>query len=299
MAALFIYSLVLSASLTLLWIAYRVSGLSSCGRFRLCRAILLGIIVTGVLISLLPFAPRYTSTNPITVTELTTINPAELQPAVEVSSGPIMGWIVRIYLTGLLISLAYLFLTHARIIWLVARSQSHGRLRILRHSGPGPFAWGRWIVLSPADYTGDSDPNTAMLIAHESAHLEGVHWIDLVIVNIVICLTWYWPAARLLRRSLMTVHEFIADRSVIEAGFPTVDYQMMLIAKASRRKFAISAVDSINNVSLKTRIIMMRQSTPGRFATLRGLVLLPAVILAATLASSPALAAYASANSAV
>lgn len=136
----------------------------------------------------------------------------------------------------------------------------------------------------------DYDSYGEMLIAHESAHRDAHHWLDLLLMNLLGCLTWYCPAARLIKRELQSTHEFAADRAVLQAGFDSTTYQMLLISKATGRRFANSVADCINNHSLKSRIIMMQKKSPMRRRLQSSLALIPAGLTILALASSPVLA---------
>lgn len=130
---------------------------------------------------------------------------------------------------------------------------------------------------------------------HEAAHKSARHWIDLLFLNIIGYLTWYCPAITMLRRLLQTAHEFQADRAVLNAGFDPKYYQLLLISKASGRRFANSVADSIINHPLKQRIIMMQKKSLLSHGLLRSLALLPVGISVLTLASSSILASQAEA----
>lgn len=190
------------------------------------------------------------------------------------------------YIVGLIVASLRLMITIVRIVSLISRSERVNGVLLTQNESMVPFTWGGRIIMSRADYESYGE----ILMAHESAHKDAHHWIDLMILNLLGCVTWYCPAARLIRREVQSTHEFAADRAVLAAGFDAKEYQMLLISKASGRRFANSVADCINNHSLKSRIIMMQKNSPMRHRLLRSLTLVPAAMSFIALASSPALA---------
>ncbi len=147
-----------------------------------------------------------------------------------------------------------------------------------------PFTWGRYIIVSEKDAE-----NTAVLI-HEQAHLRAAHWLDLLLFRIIDCLLWYWPTAWLLTRDLQTIHEYEADKAVLNAGIVPSQYQIMLVQAGSGRTYP-NVVNPFNSYySLKKRIIMMKKKSSSAGSRMRVLVMLPVMAVLVLLISAPALA---------
>lgn len=291
MLVLFYYSLLLGGALLLMWGAYRIVRMR---RLVIGRGILLAMTALSVLAAALPFAlaePMVIVVEPALSGLAADAADAGAQAVpVEVE----FSWwhtLSLIYVAGLAVSLLRLIVTLGRIVSLILRSDPHGHVRLHNDSRMVPFAWGRWMVMSRSDF----ESHGPMLVAHEQAHLRGFHWVDLLVLNVLQCLTWYCPATRLLRGELLAAHECAADRAVLARGFDAADYQMLLISKASGRRFANSVTACINHVSLKNRILMMQNpKTSGRVPKRAFALILPALVLLA-LASAPTLASRASA----
>ncbi len=82
-------------------------------------------------------------------------------------------------------------------------------VRVIIHKKEmAPFSWMRYIVISEADYK-ESDKE---IIAHELAHIEGRHSIDLILAEAVTIMHWFNPAAYLLKQELRNIHEYQAMR---------------------------------------------------------------------------------------
>ena len=138
-----------------------------------------------------------------------------------------------------------------------------------------PFSWLHYVVISRSDYT---DHCTAIL-THELKHIASGHWVDLLIAQGVCIINWFNPAAWLMRDELMLVHEYQADRAVMDRGLDAREYQMLLIKKAVGARFP-SLANSLNHSKLKKRITMMYTEKSGAGRRLNALALVPVLALA-------------------
>lgn len=141
--------------------------------------------------------------------------------------------------------------------------------------GKTPFSWGRWVVVSEEDLTGDG----AAILAHERAHVRLHHTADLLLIDLAGCLQWFNPAVWLLRRELRTIHEYEADEAVLRSGVDLRSYQLLLVRRAAGGRELLVA-NHFNPSKLKKRIAMMLQKRSPRRARARVLLLLPLVGLA-------------------
>ncbi len=89
-----------------------------------------------------------------------------------------------------------------------------------------------------------------------------------------------------MRREVMANHEYQADMGVLDSGIDLISYQQLLIRKAVGARFP-SLTGSLNHSSLKNRFTMMYSKHPGRGRRLRALVLVPALLLALAVVSTP------------
>lgn len=271
--------------MTMLYLAYKWL-MASTTFLSLNRAALLGIyIVSWSLPALLPLLENGSDETAAISVGLRALS---LAPEAAPASPSTDWWRVAlwIYMAG---GAATLGVTVAgimrmrRIILSGTRSEENGYVKIVSRAAPGPFSWGRYIVLRPCD----CDSSMVMVMAHEEAHLRQLHWLDLVAAQITVILQWFSPAAWLMMRELKTVHEFQADRAV--AGDDPVAYQMMLLKKTVGSSFP-TFTDSLNHSQIKLRITMMmtKRTSPSRKMTALALPAMAA--LAAMTLSQPAVA---------
>ena len=139
-----------------------------------------------------------------------------------------------------------------------------------------PFSWGRYVVVSEQDMA----LSGREILLHEQAHLHLHHSIDLLVTDLAGCLQWFNPAMWLLRRELRAIHEYEADRAVIESGVEARDYQLLLIKKAVGGRW-YSVANSFNHSKLKNRITMMLRKKSSRWTGAKALFVLPLAAVAA------------------
>ena len=162
-----------------------------------------------------------------------------------------------------------------------SRALADGSHLVITDRNFAPFSWRNYIVISRKDY----EANGAMIITHEQAHVRHHHSFDLILAQLFCAFQWFNPAAWMLKRSLMEVHEFEADASVLEHGFDERRYQICLVRAALQGSFA-TTTNNFANCSTKKRIVMMNRHSTNPWARLRVLLMLPAVALSVIFASA-------------
>ncbi len=287
---LFFYSLIVSAALLLLAAGYRLSGLGRSRNFALSRAALVGSMLFALALGFVPFLLPEPAV-PAAVGQIE-IGQAVVEPVVaKTSSFSFRQAVFVVYAVGAGLFLLRLLVNLLRVGAMILRSRPIGNNVRVHRRRMVPFTWGRWILMSESDRLTDG----AVLEAHERAHLCGAHWVDMLLANLVQCLTWYAPGAWLLKRDLAAVHEYAADAAVLGSGADPERYQLLLIQKAAGRRFANSLTADFNHCSLKNRIAMMQENKRASKPRMRVLALVSAALVAVALAVNPAVASEASA----
>ena len=192
--------------------------------------------------------------------------------------------ITVVYLVGLilcLLKIAIGILSSEIICHRRSRMLADGSRLVITERNYAPFSWRNCIVISRKDY----ESNGAMIIAHEQAHVHHHHSFDLILAQLFCAVQWFNPAAWMLRRSLMEVHEFEADAQVLEDGFDGRRYQICLVRAALQGSFA-TTTNNFSNCSTKKRIVMMNRHSTNPWARLRVLLMLPVVALSVIVASA-------------
>ena len=115
-----------------------------------------------------------------------------------------------------------------------------------------PFNWMKFVVMPHEWLRAES----AEVWRHESQHARKGHSLDLILADIICIVQWFNPFVILLRKDFELIHEFEADKAVIDSGVDADEYKLMLIkAVASNRK--LSPASWLMQSGLKKRIDMM------------------------------------------
>ncbi|HER08085.1 MAG TPA: TonB family protein [Bacteroides sp.] len=163
---------------------------------------------------------------PSSVPDLTGSRPTGLQ-GVDATARLSINWVqllAVIYLAGLLLLLA-------RNIWLLLK---WNRTWKRSKNGDGTALANNDQVFSlftrifiPASLRDHADFETVLL--HERAHIRQLHFIDLMLMEFTLLLTWFNPFSWLISRMIKENHEHLADRQVLSAGVNPARYRAQLL----------------------------------------------------------------------
>jgi len=213
-------------------------------------------------------------------------------PEIAVIEDKVFHWqsiAILIYTIGVIITAVASLISLIRLTSIIRKGRKifcdNYTIVILPSTNLAPFSWMHYIVMSETDYKDAGD----MIINHECSHLNLLHWIDLLLAQIVIILLWYNPAAWLMRSELRSVHEYQADSAVLRCGTDARQYQLLLIKKAVGQRFP-SLANSLNHSKLKKRITMMCNPETGKTRRLRALAVVPAIAVAFAFVNIPSIA---------
>jgi TonB family protein len=202
----------------------------------------------------------------------------------------LLGAALLIYLTGCCVFILHVAHSLYGILRTIRKSKCtllDGRIRLAVHSdnSMAPFSWMNCIVM----FENDLDEAGEVIIMHEQAHIRQYHSVDLVFAELCLLFQWYNPAAWLLYNELQSIHEYEADRYVIDKGIHAKQYQLLLIKKAVGTKL-YSMANSFNHSNLKKRITMMLQKNSSSWARLKYAYVLPLAAVAIAAFARPEIA---------
>lgn len=255
---------------------------------RFNRVALLTVIALALV---LPWI-RLSLENPSTVTdgiitlENLIVTPAGVADQQTAPRWSVTGIVTVLYFIGMAVVLAWTL--HSQ--WNLRRQLKKGRAEslpggITLHVLPdeiGPFSYFKHIVINEQDYR----DNPHEILIHEQAHIALHHSLDVVFMSIVTLFQWWNPAAWLLCRELRQVHEYEADKAVLNEHVDVKQYQLLLIRKSVGNQL-FSMANNFNYQSLKKRIRMMTIKESSRWKLLRALVAVPVVALALLAFANP------------
>ncbi len=182
---------------------------------------------------------------------------------------------IRSHLLQLLLSI-YIMVVLTLVINLLLQYRS---IRKLCRTGMGSLHDGYTLVEHPEVSTPFSFATTIFLpsnlnanqrdivVTHEQWHIRHKHYVDVLIQEITCCLFWFNPIQWLLRKDLRSVHEYQADRSVLNEGCDVYRYQTVILEEVLGHHFRLA--NGFNQSFTKKRFIQMKQFEPLRLNTLR------------------------------
>mgnify|MGYP006294534795 CR=1 FL=1 len=132
--------------------------------------------------------------------------------------------VMAVYVTGLL----YLFIRNLVFLfrWNSVWKRSEKQKGVAFTSTGHVFTLFNRIFV-PEEMDRKKDLHTILL--HEKAHLRQLHFIDHIMVEASLLLTWFNPFTWLISRMIKENHEHLADRQVLSEGIPPAQYRARLL----------------------------------------------------------------------
>ena len=146
---------------------------------------------------------------------------------------------------------------------------------LYNHRFRNTFSFFRWIFIHQSQ---GSDDEIEHIIAHEKIHVNQVHSLDIVMVELLTAVMWFNPFIWKMKKALQLVHEYLADEGALNTGIDKSRYQALLINQAAEERL-ISLSSSFNNSLIKKRIIMMTKSKIKGRSLIRLMAVLPVAVL--------------------
>ena len=129
-----------------------------------------------------------------------------------------------------------------------------------------PMNWMSYIMM-PHEWL---QKENAAVWKHEMSHAHKAHSLDLLLLDMMQVFQWFNPVMFLLQKELEMIHEYQADRAVLESGADARQYKLMLVqAVAESRGYAMTSW--LRQTNLKKRIDMMQRKESNRWNRLRAL----------------------------
>ncbi len=257
--------------------------------FRANRLYLLGTMVIGIV---LPFIDSLL----YNLAAVTQILPVFTLPAVTVGVQNAATWtwldgMYGIYWLGFALTLGRLLWGIARLAGLVVRGQiatlSDGQVVIRSKATTVPFSFFTWIFI-PDNYSENAD-NQRLMLVHERAHVRGWHSCDVVFAELLCVAFWFHPLAHWYRRTLRTIHEYLADADAVRLT-NLKQYGLLLIRQA-QPGMSLAFANHFFQSPLKQRLIMLTKKTSSSLRALKYALVLPILTVLLLLGQSTNLAA--------
>lgn len=259
--------------------------------FRACRRYLLAALALSVVIPALDI-PLYPAPDPIPESAVEPVfpvpadSPATKPVATSVAARELLlpepadwrrllhGWLTAIYGAVVAVSLGLLAVRLVRLRRLrrgARLTPCEGYTLAESPHVPTPFSFLRTVYLGPG-YEGE---RREMVLCHEASHVRHRHSVENLFAETVRCLLWINPFVWMAQRWLREVHEWEADRDVLDAGYDLTRYRIVLFHQLFGYNPDIAC--GLNHSLTKTRFAMMTRFRKRRHAALRFGAAIPVV----------------------
>ncbi len=245
---------------------------------RFNRVMLVGIMVASLVVPLI----HLTTAEPTVINERLWEMEMDFQPVASPESPEVQreipfGWtdcVIIGYIAGVVVMCVRFVIGLVAVGRLLCGGLRHtdncGNTVVLSPGNMAPFSVMKFIVMSVDDY----ETNRDYILTHEQEHIRLGHTFDLMLLEVMKIVQWFNPFIWFLGRDLKAVHEFEADRAVIDRGIDAKEYQRLLVRKAVGIRLH-PLTNSLNHNSLKRRFIMMYHKESSRWMMLKGLCAIP------------------------
>jgi beta-lactamase regulating signal transducer with metallopeptidase domain len=175
-------------------------------------------------------------------------------------------WVVfSIYFIRILINARHLFVLRNTSI-----TQQKNGYQLVAANVPEIFSYFNWIFI-PKHKFEQYDPH---ILEHEKIHIQLKHSWDVMLTEVYIAFFWFNPLLYFYRKSLKSVHEFQADKGVLQNGVKTSQYMQLLLQSLEIQK-PNNLYNYFNQPILKKRVTMMTKPKSNRLAKFTYIILLP------------------------
>ena len=255
MEALLLYQVKVAVLVAALFGAYRLLlGRETFHRFN--RLVLITIALLSFVLPLFHITRQATAIDALE--EKTEMVASDVDAAAAQSSDPVNLFTILLVLYGA--GVLFVLIKKGISVWAMSRIIRKGRYAdrsegvdvIESDQIPGPLNWMKFVVM-PREWL--ERENTSVW-KHENLHAHRWHSLDLLMADIMTAFQWFNPIMILLRKEFELIHEFEADKAVIDSGANPKEYKLMLVnAVAANRGMAMTSW--LKQSNLKKRIDMM------------------------------------------
>lgn len=246
-------------------------------RFVGCRIYL---IVVAALSAIIPALDIRLWRDRIVYIEATALNSTTTADTVAQSTFDLWATIIICaYVIGVLVVMASAIRQAVKLARLGTATVENGQ-RIVRSAKiDTPFSFLRTIYLPTSLAPGHCE----VVIQHECAHIRHHHSLERIVMELMKAVLWFNPFVWLFSRLLTEVHEFEADREVIDSGFDNRLYATSIFTQAFG--FSPDIANGLQSSLTKKRFKMMTKQRPSTRSLLRLAAALPVVATLAILFS--------------
>jgi len=161
---------------------------------------------------------------------------------------------------------------------------------VLLDNNSSPFSFFNYIFINKDDYgspdnsrklpkvfgTGRDGSNELLL--HEIIHAQQKHSFDIILIEFILVLQWFNPFIYRYRQAFKEIHEYLADRGVLEANNDKYAYQKLILDQVEK-SFNVCLASQFNYSLTKKRIKMMTRINSGKLSKIKFLLVFPLIAI--------------------
>ena len=136
----------------------------------------------------------------------------------------------------------------------IAPKKRIGRFKVLKSFGES-YSFGSYMFID--EYATEDEKR--LLFAHERMHAEQWHTIDMLFLELIGIIYWFYPLISFYRKALVATHEYLVDREVLTYT-PKSNSYLELLWKQSTIGTSRNFTHAFNDSLTKNRILMMNQT---------------------------------------
>ena len=183
-------------------------------------------------------------------------------PALDAGSAkpaPYWLWLYGSITTLMLLRFARNLYVLTRQIWTNPTEPFYGATLVKLPGNGLPYTFLHYLFV-PTDAYGRGEIEDE-LFTHEMAHIQQRHSLDVLLVEMVLCFSWFNPLVFWLKRAIQCNHEFLADQAVNETYLDVPGYQQLLVSKLATASQPLSLTSTLTFETTKQRLHMMTKQT--------------------------------------
>ncbi len=142
-----------------------------------------------------------------------------------------------------------------------------------------PFTFFSYIFWG--NFSETDDTAQQLILRHEIAHVKQKHSVDTLLLELLNILFWCSPMIYFYKKSLKTVHEYLADEAVVTAQSSKKEYGTVLLRQVSSGPSP--ALSHSFSSQLKLRFAMLLKRNSSRWAYLKYALCIPTLLIISVL----------------
>ncbi|NQU86314.1 MAG: hypothetical protein HQ541_11185 [Mariniphaga sp.] len=186
-------------------------------------------------------------------------------------------WLLYAYILGFTLLTTRFLINISKLSTRIQKNKklnNNGITCINIKSGRNIHSFFRFIFLPDEHF--DNPKNS--IIEHEKIHVNQLHSIDILIIELIQIIFWFHPLIYLYRNAIILNHEFLADEGVLKAQVGKIEYQQSLLDYCIAKN-ELQFTSGFNFTHIKKRIAMMTKTRKKQNSIIKPLVSLSFAIL--------------------